>query len=85
MRSWAFQAGSFLFFTFVFVVFYAIAWSVLRGIRDNYHRYAEKSALQWTGPRTPAKTRPRRVFTILSLLILSAITSWLVVSFVIFR
>ncbi len=84
MRSWAFQAGSFLFFTLVFVVFYAIAWSVALGIRDNYHRYAQKASLQWTGPRKGAGPRPRKAVLILSLLTLAVLTSWLVVTFIIF-
>ncbi len=84
MRSFAFQVGSFLFFTFVFTVFYAIAWSVILGIRDNYHRYAQKASLQWTGPRKAARPRPRKGFLILSLLALAVLTSWLVVTFVIF-
>ncbi len=84
MRSWAFQAGSFLFFTFVFVVFYAIAWSVILGIRDNYYRYAQKASLQWTGPRKAARPRPRKAVLILSLLTLAVLTSWLVVAFIIF-
>ncbi len=38
------------FFTVLLTVFYAVAISVLLGIRDNYHRYAQKERLQWTDP-----------------------------------
>ncbi len=80
MSPWAFRLALLLFFTVVFTVFYAVAYSVLLGIRDNYRRYAEKSSLQWTGPRP---RRPLRVVSGLKLLALSAATAWLVVDWVI--
>ncbi len=70
-----------LFLTVVFVVFYAVSYSILMGIRDNYRRYAQKERLQWTGPRQrPAPPRPA-LWKFLAGAVLSA---WLVLDFIIF-
>jgi len=79
-----FYYGLVAFFTIVFTVFYAIAYSVLRGIADNYRTYYQKADLQWTGPRG----QPVRKATgwLLVLLLFGAFaTAWLVVRFVIFH
>jgi len=79
----AFYYGLVAFFTVVFTVFYAIAYSVLKGIAENYRRYYQKADLQWTGPRgVPVRKTPR--WLVLLLMGGSALTSWLVVHFVIF-
>ena len=73
--------GVWLFLSLVLGVFYAFAYSVLMGIRENYYRYAQKERLQWTGPgaREPC---PRPA---LWKFVLAAVSSaWLVVHFLIF-
>lgn len=80
MNPGAFRLALLLFFFVVFTVFYALAYSVLMGIRDNYYRYAQKASLQWTGPR---KKRRFKVVSLAWLLALSALTAWLTVDFLI--
>ncbi len=59
MPSWTSRWFLIPFFTVLFAVFYAIAFSVLLGLRDNYRRYAQKAELQWTGPgRRPKPSAP---------------------------
>ena len=78
--SWPVYLGLIVFFTLVFAVFYAIAFSVLGGIHDNYLRYYQKTDLQWTGSRR--KTDPKGTrFT--WLLLVSLLSSWLVVHLII--
>ena len=69
------------FFTVVFGVFYAVAFSVLLGIRDNYYRYAQKERLQWTGPRGQA---PPPRLALWKLGVAAVLSAWLVVRFIIF-
>lgn len=78
--SWAFYLGLIVFFTIIFAVFYAIACSVLLGIRDNYLRYYQKAELQWTSPVPEQRNRagPWKLLAPLSL-----VTAWIVVHFVI--
>lgn len=69
------------FLIVVFAVFYAIAYSIVLGIRDNYYRYAQKERLQWTGPgNQPPRHRP----ALWKLLSAAVASSWLVVRFIIF-
>ncbi len=78
-----FYYGLVAFFTIVFTVFYAIAYSVLKGIAENYRRYYQKADLQWTGPGGVRVRKGRRRLLVL-LLLGSVSTAWLVVHFVIF-
>lgn len=78
--SWSFYLSLIAFFTIVFGVFYAIAYSVLRGVRDNYRRYYQKADLQWTDP---GRRAVRRVPRLSILVALSAGTAWAVVHFLI--
>ena len=78
--SWAFYLSLITFFTILFTVFYAIACSVLLGIRDNYLRYYQKTELQWTSPR-PEKRNRAGQWKLLA--VLSLVTAWIVVHFVI--
>lgn len=50
MLSWTGRWFLWPFFFLLFAVFYAVAVSVVLGLRDNYRRYAQKAELQWTGP-----------------------------------
>lgn len=72
------------FFTVVFTVFYAIAYSVLRGIVANYRSYCQKADLQWTGPRG-RPVRGASGWLLVLLLLGSVLTAWLVVRFAIFH
>ena len=72
--------GSIAFFTVALGVFYAIAWSVLLGVYENYQRYYQKADLQWTGSNTQVGRRRIRLGP---LLVTSFLTAWLVVHFVI--
>jgi hypothetical protein len=80
MPGWLNETVLIAFFTVVFLVFYAIAYSILRGLVDNYHRYAQKADLQWTGPR---REQRRRNVSLIWLLVFSVVTAWLVVEFLI--
>lgn len=80
----AFYYGLLAFFTVVFTVFYAIAYSVLRGIVDNYRTYYQKADLQWTGPRGRPVRRATGSLLVL-LVAASVLTAWLVIRFVIFH
>ncbi|MDA2933022.1 hypothetical protein MYX82_01625 [Acidobacteria bacterium AH-259-D05] len=77
--SWTFYLGLVVFFTFVFAVFSAVAYSVILGIRDNYLRYYQKAELQWTEPG--GKRTPR--INLWWLIAIAFATAWLVVEFVI--
>jgi len=83
-QSSAFYYGLVAFFTVVFAVFYAVAYSVLKGIADNYRRYYQKADLQWTGPRGVPPARKIRGWLLVPLLVGAVSTAWLVVHFVIF-
>ena len=81
MPVWFNETVLTIFFSVVFLVFYAIAYSVLRGLVDNYYKYAQKADLQWTGPGRGAA---RKGVPFVAIAILSVITAWLVVRFLIF-
>jgi len=70
-----------LFLIVVFAVFYAISYSILMGVRDNYYRYAQKAKLQWTGPGRRLSTPRPALWKFLAGAVLSA---WLVLEFIIF-
>lgn len=76
--SWSFYLLSLLFFTLLLGVFYAVAFSVLWGIRDNYRRFYQKADLQWTGPARRPASPPFRWLIPLALL-----SAWLVVEFLV--
>ncbi len=78
--SWGFYLGAVAFFTLVFGVFYAVAWSVVLQILENYNRYYQKSPLQWTGGDSHFPKRRIRLSFLVPGAVLSA---WLVVHFVI--
>ncbi len=83
MDDWSSQWGWVALMSVVFLVVYLVAYSVVLGIRDNYHRHAQKSRLQWTGP-VGSVDRNRFGFRVLiRLLLFSVATAWLVVRFVI--
>lgn len=78
--SWEWYLGLISFFTLVFTVFFAISFSVLMGVRDNYYRHYQKAELQWTNPdqeKTEKKVHWKALLT------LSFVTSWIVVHFLI--
>lgn len=76
-----FYYGLVAFFTVVFIVFYAVAYSVLRGVVQNYRTYYQKADLQWTGPR--GRRRKAGGWWLVILFVGSILTAWLVVRFVI--
>lgn len=78
--SWAFYLGLLAFFTIVFAVFYALAYSVVLGVRENYLRHYQKSDLQWT---SVDNQKPRARLRLQWLLLFSSVTAWLVVHFII--
>ena len=78
--SWAFYLGSVAFFTLLLGVFYAVAWSVLLQVRENYYRYYQRAPLQWTGSESRFPTRRVRPLRVLLAAFLSA---WSLVHFVI--
>ncbi len=82
MPWWAERSILLFFFTVVFLVFYAVAYSTILGIRDNYYRYAQKSSLQWTGPEQ--RVRKPGLIRGFWLLIAAVASAWVVVQKVIF-
>ena len=78
--SWAFYLGLIAFFTIVFAVFYAVAYSVILGIRDNYRRYYQKAELQWTAPSGQSTLAASRLRWLVPF---ALVTAWIVVHFVI--
>ncbi len=78
----SFQLLAIVFFTVLLAAFYAIAYSVLAGIIENYTRYYQKADLQWTGP---SGTRPRRhrLINLTILLAVSFVSAWLIVRFIV--
>ncbi|MGH9339649.1 MAG: hypothetical protein ACRD1R_08685 [Acidobacteriota bacterium] len=80
LETWTAYLGLIAFFTVVFGVLFAVSYSVILGIRDNYHRYAQKSDLQWTGPGQRSKVPPMRLSWLLAAALAGA---WLVVHFII--
>jgi ABC-type Fe3+ transport system permease subunit len=75
-----FYFAALVFFSLVFVVFYSIAHSVLRSTWEHYQSYQRKGQpRKWSQPRQPG----RRALPLLWLLLLSLLTAWLVVHFVI--
>ena len=80
MPWWAERTILFSFLTVVFLVFYAVAYSTILGIRDNYYRYAQKSSLQWTGPGR--RVGKPRVIRGIWLLIAALGSAWVVVKWI---
>ncbi|MBI4446380.1 MAG: hypothetical protein HY645_10775 [Acidobacteria bacterium] len=76
------RAGLLILFGLIFTVFYAVAISVILGIRENYLRYYQKADLQWTGPRPGKRFQPVRWFW---LVLAGGISSWLTVHWIILR
>ena len=82
MTSWGFYLGAVGFFTLLLGVFYAVAWSVLLQIHENYLRYYQKSDLQWTG----AESRfPRKRVRPLWVLAAAFVSAWILVHFAIVK
>ncbi|UCF35636.1 MAG: hypothetical protein JSU96_12440 [Acidobacteriota bacterium] len=78
--SWQAYLGSWLFFTVLLAVFFAVAWSILLGVYENYLRYYQKAELQWTG----AGSRFPRPKVRMGWVLLAAVTvAFLVVHFII--
>ncbi len=82
MPWWVERSILFFFLTVVFLVFYAVAYSTILGIRDNYYRYAQKTWLQWTGPGRRIK-KPR-VIKGIWVLIAALASAAVVVNWIIF-
>jgi len=78
--SWALYFGCIGFFTLLFGVFLAVAYSVVLGVYENYLRYYQKAGLQWTGTgrRVDKKSVP-----FLKVILLAFLLAWFVVHFVI--
>ena len=78
--TWTGYLGSIVFFTLLLGVFYAVAWSVLLGVYENYLRYYQKADLQWTGSDSRFPRPKPRIGWIALMAFFSA---WMVVHFVI--
>lgn len=78
--DWRFYVGSWVFFSILLGIFYAVAWSVLLQIRENYLRYYQKADLQWTGR---GSRFPKRRIRLLPLFLGAIGTAWILVHFVI--
>jgi len=81
----SFHFFAILFFTVLLAVFYAIAYSVIAGILQNYTRYYQKADLQWTGPAGDAPKRKSRAVNLIILLAVSFASAWIVVNFLVMR
>ena len=78
--SWQIYFGFVAFFTLLLGVFLAVAYSVLKGIQENYRRYYQKADLQWTGSKRQIGEK-RSPF--ISLFGLAFLLAWLIVHFLI--
>ncbi len=81
MPWWAEPSILFFFLTVIFLVFFAVAYSTILGIRDNYYRYAQKASLQWTGPgkRVKKPTVIKGIWLLLAALISAgAVVNWVI-------
>jgi hypothetical protein len=82
MTSWGFYLGTVAFFTLLLGVFYAVAWSVVLQVHENYLRYYQKSELQWTG----ADSRfPRKRIRLGWVLFAAFVSAWILVHFFIMK
>lgn len=77
---WTSPTFQFVLLGIAFLVLYAVSGSVLLTIRENYRRHYQKADLQWKG--RGSRVRGGRL-RILWLLPAAALTSWLVVRFLI--
>ncbi len=75
--TWAVYLGLILLLTLAFAGFYALVYSIVLGIRDNYRRYYQKAELQWTGPGRSSRRKVRVVWLIGSALV----SAWIVVEY----
>jgi hypothetical protein len=78
----SFQLIAIVFFTVLLAAFYAIAYSVVAGIFENYIRYYQKAELQWTGP-SGTRHKKNRLLNIIILLAVSFVSAWLIVKFMV--
>ncbi len=78
--SWGFYLGLIAFFTLVFTVFLAVTYSAILRIWDSYDRYYHRGQLEG---EVPDRKRKWPVFSLGWLIILAAVTAWVVVEFVI--
>lgn len=78
--SWGAYLGSIAFFTVLLGVFYAVAWSILLGVYENYQRYYQKADLQWTGSRSSVG---RRRVPFGRLAVTAFLSAWLIVQFIV--
>jgi hypothetical protein len=74
-----FYFAALAFFSVVFVVFYSIAHSVLKATWESYQSYQRKPERKWS----EAKARKGKTLYLLWLILLSVLTAWLVVHFLI--
>ena len=78
--SFAWYWGGIAFFSVVFFVFLAVAYSVVLGIIENYFRYYQRADQQWTGRESRFKALPVRIGW---LVVISVLCAWIVVHFVV--
>ncbi len=74
--TWGLYLGGLVFFTVLLGVFYAVAWSVILQIRENYLRYFQKADLQWTGS---GSRFPRLRLPLGKIFAAAAVSSWVLV------
>jgi hypothetical protein len=78
--AWTHYWGLVFLLTLGFGLCYALAFSFSQGLLENFRRHWQKSELQWTGPG-PKQTRKRLKLS--WLLLLSFLTAWVLVEWLI--
>ncbi len=71
--TWTSYWGLVFIGTLGFTLFYALAFSLIQGLRENFMRHWQRADLQWTGP---GRKTPRRILRLSWLLLLSFMTAW---------
>lgn len=78
--SWSFYLASLLFFSALFCVFYAIAYSIVMRVRDDYHHYTRPPEKGWI--RRPPLRRRHRI-PLLWILPAGILSAWILVHFMV--
>ncbi len=77
--TWIRYWGLVVLVTFGFALFYALAFALVLGLRENFMRHWQRADLQWTGP---GRKNSRRGLRLSWLLLLSFMTAWAAVEWV---
>jgi len=78
--SWTRYWGLVFVVALGFALFYALVFSLLQGLRENFVRHWQRADLQWTGP---GRRTSRRMLRLSWLVLVSFMTAWAAVEWMI--